>query len=53
VLLVLLALAGCFEVVDLDPPPADAGLGSDATFDGDAGWPGDAGLDGGLPDAGL
>lgn len=48
-LVLLLVLAGCFEVVDLDPPQPDAG------FDGDAGVEPDAALDGdgGLPDASL
>jgi hypothetical protein len=48
-LVAAIALAGCFEVIDLSPPPADAGFWPDAAVDGDAQWVGDAGL----PDAGL
>jgi hypothetical protein len=43
------ALAGCFEVIELSPPPPDGGFWPDAAADGDAQWAGDAGL----PDAGL
>jgi hypothetical protein len=48
-LLVAVALAGCFEVIELSPPPPDAGYWEDAAGLGDAQWIGDAGL----PDAGL
>ena len=48
-LLVAVALAGCFEVIELSPPAPDAGFWSDAAIEGDAQWVGDAGL----PDAGL
>jgi hypothetical protein len=48
-LLAAVALAGCFEVIELSPPPPDAGFWSDAAIPGDAQWVGDAGL----PDAGL
>ena len=48
-LLAAVALAGCFEVIELSPPPPDAGFWPDAAIPGDAPWTGDAGL----PDAGL
>lgn len=48
-LLAAAALAGCFEVIELSPPPPDAGFWPDAATSGDAQWLGDAGL----PDAAL
>jgi hypothetical protein len=40
---ILVLLAGCKEVIDLEPPPADAALGGDATPFIDAGFVADGG----------